>query len=192
MSTRESWLLRAIEILGKEKFKPLGHKFNPIRISVGFPSRKKAIGQWWEPKSTTDNHASIFIHPGQGDSIEILGILVHELIHDACGAKAGHGPQFKKLATSLGLEGKMRATTTGKELKIYLKKVADRLGKFPHSALKQNASPVKKQTTRMVKVECQVCGFICRASVSALVDAGAPYCACSKVQMHIELPDDDN
>lgn len=192
--TREQWLLNAIDILGKEKFKPLDfNKFNPIRISVGFPDKKKAIGQWWEPKSTTDGHASIFIHPGQGDPVDILAVLVHELVHDVCGAKAGHGPIFKKLATKLGLEGKMRSTVPGKELTDYLGKLAKRLGKFPHSALKANAkAPGKTQTTRLIKMECMVCGFIARAALSKIVETGAPFCACVRQQMHVEMPDDES
>lgn len=193
MSTRESWLLRAIDILGKEKFKPLGHKFNPIRVSVGFPDTKKAIGQWWQPQSTTDGYASIFIHPGKGDEVEILGILMHELVHDACGIKAGHGPIFKKCALAVGLEGKMRSAGPSKETQAYLKKVASRLGNFPHSALKKGAKgPTPKQTTRMIKMECTTCGFICRASMSKILDTGAPYCACNKHQMLIHVPEDDD
>lgn len=189
--TREEWLLKAINILKKEKFSPLGYKFNELRVSVGFPDKKKAIGQWWEPKATEDNHSSIFIHPGQGDPSEILGILVHELCHDACGAKAGHGPIFKKCALAVGLEGPMRSATPGKELNGYLKKLANRLGKFPHSALKKGAKgPNPKQTTRMIKIECGVCGFICRAAMSKILETGAPYCACSKRQMLVELPEE--
>lgn len=192
MDTREAWLLRAIDILGEEKFFPLGHKFNKIRVSVGFPDTKKAIGQWWKPESTEDNHASIFIHPGKGDEVEILGILMHELCHDACGIKAGHGPIFKKCALAVGLEGKMRSAGPSKETEKYLKKVSNRLGKFPHSALKKGAKgPTPKQTTRMIKIECGDCGFICRASISKILETGAPFCACNRRQMSVELPDEE-
>lgn len=187
--TREEWLLKAIAILAEEKFYPLGHKFNNIRVSVGFTSRKKAIGQWWEPKSTADNHSSIFIHPGKGEPVDILGILVHELVHDACGAAAGHGPKFKKLALALGLEGKMRSTEPGKELTTYLKTVAKKLGKFPHSALKQNASPIKKQTTRMIKMFCKDSDYKCRASLTSITEFGPVICPCHHEPMDVEMPD---
>lgn len=190
--TREQWLLNAIGILHTDKFKPLGYKFNNIRVSVGFPDTKKAVGQWWEPKATEDNFASIFIHPGKGDPIEILDILVHELCHDACGAKAGHGPVFKKCAHEVGLEGKMRSAHANKELLVYLKKLAGKLGKFPHSALKKNAKgPTPKQGTRMIKIECESCGFICRAAMSKLIEVGAPLCACNEQSMKIHLPEED-
>lgn len=190
--TREQWMLNAINILGKEKFFPLGYKFNKLRVSVGFPDTKKAVGQWWRPETTEDNHANIFIHPGKGDPVEILDILVHELCHDACGAKAGHGPIFKKCAHAVGLEGKMRSASANKELLAYLKKLAAKLGKFPHSALKKGAKgPTPKQGTRMIKMECGNCGFICRASMSKILETGAPFCACSKEQMSVDLPDEE-
>ena len=187
--TREAWLLKAIEKLGQEKFYPLGHKFNKIRISVGFPSRKKAIGQWWEPKSSADKYASIFIHPGKGDPVDVLGVLVHELVHDACGAEAGHGPKFKELALAVGLEGKMRSTEPGKDLQKYLKGLGKRLGKFPHSELKSEMNPVKKQTTRLIKIECDDCGFLCRAALTKILEVGAPSCACNQEQMRVHLPE---
>lgn len=190
--TREQWLLNAIGVLYSEKFKPLGYKFNNIRVSVGFPDTKKAIGQWWEPKATEDNFASIFIHPGKGNPIEILDILVHELVHDACGAKAGHGPIFKKCATEVGLEGKMRSAHANRELLGYLKKLAAKLGKFPHSPLRKNAKgPTPKQGTRMIKMECRMCGFICRASRAKILEVGPPYCACSQEQMAVHLPEEE-
>lgn len=186
--TREQWLLDAIKIIGDEKFKPLGHKFNDIRVSVGFTDKKKAIGQWWIPQATTDNHSSIFLHPGHATPVEILGTLVHELVHDVVGV--GHGPKFKKLALSVGLEGKMRATVSSKELEKYLETVVKRLGKFPHSRLKQSASPVKKQTTRMIKMECRQCGYICRAATTTIIDHGAVICPCNDEPMSVELPEE--
>lgn len=189
--TREAWLLKAIGILLDEKFLPLGAKFNNIRVSVGFPDTKKAIGQWWAPKTTEDNYSSIFIHPGKGDPVEILGILVHELVHDSVGVEAGHGPIFKKLALALGLEGKMRSTTIGKDLEIYLKKLSVRLGPFRHSAIKKNAKPpTPKQTTRMVKMECKDCGYICRASMSKIIENGPVLCPCNTHAMAVEVPEE--
>lgn len=191
--TREHWLLRAIVRLEKEKFKPLGHPFVKTRVAVGFPqSGKRAIGEYWYPESTNDGYGNIFIHPGHGDPVDVLGTLVHELVHNSCGAR-GHGKEFKKLALAVGLEGKMRSAGPGKELTKYLKKLAKKLGKFPHSAIKKSAKgPKPKQGTRMIKMECQSCGFICRASMSKILETGAPFCACNRKQMSVEVPEDDD
>lgn len=188
--TREQWLLNAIGILEKEKFAPLGHKFNKIRVSIGFTSTKKAIGEWWKPESTVDGHSTIFIHPGQGDVVDVLQVLVHELVHDSVGIKAGHGPTFKKLALAVGLEGKMRSTHAGEALKKYLKTIAKRIGDFPHSQLKPNAKPpTPKQTTRMVKMECGDCGYKCRAALTVILNTGAVICPCNHETMTVEVPE---
>lgn len=179
-------------VLEKEKFKPKGKKFIKTRVSVGFPDgSKRAIGQYWYPESTKDGYGNIFIHPGQGDPVDVLAVLVHELVHNSCGER-GHGKVFKQLAHGVGLDGPMRSTHAGKELKTYLKKLAKRLGKFPHSAIRKGAKPpVPKQGTRMIKMECGECGFICRASMSKILETGAPFCACSKTQMTVDLPDEE-
>lgn len=184
--------MNAITILEREKFEPLGHPFEKTRVSVGFPDgSKKAIGQYWYPQSTKDGYGNIFIHPGQGDPGDILAILVHELVHNSCGV-TGHGKKFKKLALEVGLEGKMRATVAGKELKSYLKKLARRLGKFPHSAIRPNAKPpTKKQSTRMIKMDCSDCGYIVRASTTAIVEHGPVICPCNNEQMSVEMPDEE-
>jgi hypothetical protein len=196
MMTREQWLTESIMILVKEKFKPAGYKFNKIRVSVGFPySGKKAIGEWWPPKTSTDNHASIFIHPGQGNPIDVLGVLVHELCHDACfheDPRAGHGKVFRKCATMMGLEGKMRATVPSKELVKYLEGIVKRVGDFPHAALKPGATPPrKKQTTRMVKMECPSCAYICRAALTKIIENGPVICPCNHKPMSVEFPEDE-
>lgn len=48
-----------------------------------------------------------------------------------------------------------------------------------------------KQTTRMIKMVCAKCGFICRAAMSKILETGAPFCACSRHQMRVDLPDDE-
>ena len=193
--TREQWLEQAIEILKKEVFEPLDYKFTPIKVSVGFTSTKKAIGQHWPPSTSKDGkHASIFIHPGHGDSLEVLGTLVHELCHNACHSidpKHGHGPIFKKCALAVGLEGKMRSAGPGAELNKWLEKhVIKKLGQLPHPALKHGAQgPTKKQTTRMIKMQCPDCEYIARASLTAIMNSGPVLCPCNQEPMVPEFPE---
>ena len=40
------------------------------------------------------------------DDDEIHQVLLHEVAHAIAGAKAGHGPRWKKIAADLGYEGK--------------------------------------------------------------------------------------
>jgi predicted SprT family Zn-dependent metalloprotease len=43
---------------------------------------------------------------GRYDDDEIHQVLLHEVAHALAGARAGHGPRWKKIATDLGYEGK--------------------------------------------------------------------------------------
>jgi hypothetical protein len=75
---------------------------------------------------------------------------------------------------AVGLEGKARATVAGAELSVKLKPIVKTLGPYPHKALDLGTRPEKKQTTRLLKVECG-CGLIVRVTQKWL-DEGDPKC----------------
>lgn len=170
-------------------FKQAKYKIPNVRVSVGFPGGrggKKAIGQHWHPNASDDGRSQIFIHPSISDSIECLDVLVHELCH-ACTIGAKHGPIFKKCALAVGLEGQMRSASAGAILKEKLKALHTILGDYPHSKLNLALNPVKKQTTRMIKMTCTDCGYIVRASTTAIVTHGAVICPCNDEAMQCEV-----
>lgn len=190
MITRESWLDKAVSLISKNLFAKRGYKVPNVRVSVGFPygSRgSKAIGQHWAPEASIDKRGSIFISPSQANGLEVLSILTHELVHAVVGNKVGHGPEFKKCALDVGLEGKMRSTTAGPELESLLGVILKRLGKYPHAKLEPGHGPVKKQTTRMIKMECFDCDYKVRASLTAITTHGAVICPCGE-EMQVEVP----
>src|SRR5690606_21724530 len=107
----------------------------------------------------------IFLRPSlQADSRRIAGVLVHELVHAA--GHWDHKAGFRKVATGLGLEGPMTATTEGDAFYEWADPIIERLGAFPGAALDglALAGGKKKQSTRMIKVECGDCGWGFRAS----------------------------
>lgn len=193
--TREEWLTKAIHLCTAHKFKKAGYTVPNVRVSVGLPhgrGSKKAIGQHWHPAASDDKVGSIFISPTISDTVEVLATLVHELVHASVGNEAKHGKTFRKCAEAVGLEGKMRATVPGEQLKEYFhEKLIKRLGTYPHSRLNLNDSPIKKQTTRMVKMECVPCDYKCRASLTKILDLGAVYCPGCMNQMEVELPEEE-
>ena len=99
------------------------------------------------------------------------------MVHATVGTDKGHKGPFKKLATRLGLIGKMTATVASPELKTRLDAMAAELGPYPHAAMNTNA--IKKQTTRMVKVECAGCGYIVRTT-EKWIEVGLPTCPCGE------------
>jgi hypothetical protein len=191
--TREAWLIDAINLFRSELFKQHGLKIPDVRVSMGLPhgrNSKKIIGQCWNSKSSVDKKISIFITPTIDDSALILSTLAHELIHAHLDNKHGHKAPFKRIALTIGLEGKMTATTAGPELKAYIKKMISKFGDIPHARLNLNARPSKKQTTRMIKMECEDCGYIVRTAFKHIQEKGAVICPCNSKSMSFEVPDE--
>lgn len=189
---REQWLNEAVKKLSSGIFKENKLKVPDVRVSVGFPFGArgvKVIGEHWAPDASIDKKGSIFISPIKDDGVQVLAILVHELVHAAVGNHEGHGKVFKKAALAVGLEGKMRATTAGEELTKKLTVIVKELGKYPHAELRPGKGPTKKQATRMVKMECESCGYIARAALTPIIDHGPVLCPCNEKPMIYELPD---
>jgi len=149
--TREGWLLAAVA-----KLSPLFQAADApklpenLKVSCGWPKGGKdsRIGEYWPHGLCLDGKtAHIFISPALQDSVEVLDVLVHELVH-AVHPKEKHGGDFKKLALRLGLTGRMKATVAGPELKVKLEAVAAELGVYPHAALqaKTRNKPAKGES----------------------------------------------
>ena len=176
--TREEYLNEAKKELAKIFKQNANIKIHKkIKISCGFPisnnrpSSKSSyrVGECWKVESSTNNFNEIFINPTIADSIEAIGILAHELIHATDNGESGHKNYFRKTALAIGLTGKMTATTIGDDLRLKIEGIVAKLGKYPHSAL--DISKRKKQTTRLIKIECIVCAAKFRTARSTLDNA---------------------
>jgi hypothetical protein len=176
---RETWLNEAIDKHLVDYFDNVaylskrcgGHELRDIRdkikVSCGFPAgvrggNNKAIGVCWSQRASTGGYIEIFISPVIESSSRVLDILIHELIHAILPDGEGHGSNFRKCAIKLGLEGKMTATTCGAFLYNTLNDWITNLGEYPHASM--NTGERKKQTTRMIKHQCNECGAIWRMS----------------------------
>ena len=186
---REAWLENAKDALLNKVFFPVSTSTpinlsvpEKIRIACSWPSRnagpsnRRAIGQNFSPAASADGTNEIIISMVLDDPIRVLDVLTHELVHALVGNEHGHKGPFRTLAKAVGLEGKMTATVAGEELTATLKEIYEELGEYPHAQL--DISNVKKQSTRLIKMECNDCGFIARASRKAIEDAGLPTCGC--------------
>lgn len=187
---REKWLIEATEELSAI-IEESGETVPTVRVSVGFPSKGggrggklKTIGECHPSSMSADNLHQIFIHPTLDESARVLGVLLHELIHATLPANVGHGKEFARLATACGLEGKMTATTESAELVERLNAITEKIGQYPHAKL--DLSNQKKQTTRMVKMVCDECGYIARTSAKWLDEMGATICPCNLERMTVE------
>jgi len=191
-ATRESWLQHFVEAL-RPWFRERANVELPekVNVSVGWPSaralsgKNRRIGECWLPPGKTPH---IFISPLMDDEIEILGVLVHELIH-AMGI-GGHKLDFKKIAVAVGLEGKMTATEISDVLEKHLRALLDEeaIGEMPHEKIHAEGRPIKKQTTRLLKVSCidPDCGYIARVTRKWIEELGPPICPCNGESMEPE------
>jgi hypothetical protein len=187
---RETWLQTAIIQHIVPMFTALGFDVPDVRVSCGFPSRsatsakKRRIGECWTPEAADDKRAQIFITPLLDDHLTVLATLVHEVVHAVDRNENGHGAPFKHIATKVGLVGKMTATTAGPELEKNIAKWVKSLGEYPHAKL--SAMTRSKQTTRMIKCECEDCGYTVRSTKKWIDDMGAPLCPCNSNPMEVK------
>lgn len=168
--TREAWLNDAVGLLAPAIEMAADATLPPVHVSIGFPSRgatsraRRRIGECWNASAVADGKPAILLSPVLSEPVEILGVLVHELIHAALPA-AGHRAPFKRAADRIGLEGKPTATTIGPALRGQLEAIYARLGPLPHAAITP-ALQNKKQGTRLRLWECP-CGVKVRVASDA-------------------------
>lgn len=194
---REQWLAAAVGQL-TPFFTKQGYKVPQVRVSCGWPSsrglsaKKPSIGECWDAKASADKVHQIFISPRLKTPIEsygVLPVLAHEIAHAVVGIKNKHNKVFGKCVRSIGLEGKLTATTGGAEFLAACEPIVARLGEYPHAQINPNFRPVAKQTTRLIKCECGECGYNVRVTRKWL-EQGAPLCPCNKQSMKFEIPDE--
>jgi hypothetical protein len=193
--SRESWLRAATNEL-RPFFAQLDLPLPAtIRFAIAFTSRGKrtqVAGETWYPSASADGHHEIIIRCDFADPLDVLGILVHELVHVVLPATAKHGKVFKAAALRVGLEGKMIHALPGPILKERLQALAATLGPLPHAKLDfENAAAdrPKKQGTRMLKAACESgeCGYTVRVAASWVRKLGPPHCP-RHGPMQVDLP----
>lgn len=188
--TRESWLLAGVDKL-RPIFAEVGCEIPAIRVSCGWPGgrgkKAQTIGECWPTVLAEDGVVQSFISPVLDEPVQVLECLTHEVVHAVDDCKNGHKAPFKKIATGVGLTGKMTATVAGEELKAKLKVIAAQLGPYPHAKLRrpQAGKGGKTQKNRNLLWACPDTGFKVRTAQSNVDTWGAPLCPCHKRDMEI-------
>lgn len=182
---REEWLNNFINV-ARDLFAAEGYTIpENVRITCGFPSKSatarknRRIGECWDSSASNGRVFEIFVSPVLDDALTVASVAAHELAHATVGLEAGHRAPFVKCVKAIGLEGKATATVAGPKFAEWFGKQDNVLGAYPHQALNATSGK-KKDTTRMLKVECPHCKdegtpYIVRMSASAY-ERGAPIC----------------
>jgi hypothetical protein len=155
---REWWLYEGAKFLF-EVMAAQGLQVVPVRVSCGWPSRRAlgngphVIGQCFAPQVCADGVSQIFISPRIHESIQVLGTLLHELLHAVVGNEYGHGKAFSQPARRLGLVGPPTATSVGPALEPILKTFVEQMGPYPHAPIVVQQQQ-KKPGSRLRLYEC--------------------------------------
>jgi hypothetical protein len=157
---REAWLHAAASFLLDYMVE---HGLPPVavRVSCGWPvrggvsRRRTVIGQCFAPSVCKDGKPQIFISPRLSESIEVLGTLLHELVHASIGCQFGHRKEFSQAARQVGLAGPPTATTVDETLRLLLVSYVERFGPYPHAAILLRAREKVGSRLRLYQCVCQ-------------------------------------
>jgi hypothetical protein len=169
--TREQWLNEFIKD-ARSQFTLVGKPLpENVRAAICPPHRKmRAIGLCWTGSVTEDKGREIWVTSAENDPVRVAGILVHELCHAALPHEVKHGPEFRRLAQSMGLEGRMTATTEGEVFRKLWAVTLARLGALPTGRyLQGRAVDFRVQKTpKMTNMACPECGFVAKVRIDQM------------------------
>ena len=185
-ANREAWLYALAENAHQAILAPAGFALpERFRIGVGFPNRGgtakrgRTIGQCWHQQHSADEAFEIIVSPVRFDPYDAAETLLHELGHAIVGLQHGHKAPFKRYCAAIGLAGKPTSTELSPELRKQLEPIMELLGPYPMAGFDPNAASAdvpRKQGTRLIKCECDECGYVARTTQKWLTQVGAPHC----------------
>jgi hypothetical protein len=186
--TREEWLERAVDMI-RPDMKAKGVKSPKVKVSCSWPGggdSKKRIGECWATQASKAGINEIFISPKIEDSAKVIAILMHELAHAVDNCVNKHNAAFVAIASTMGLQGKPTQMMPPVPVaKAWATTMRAAYGRFPHRVLDKSLSPVKKQTTRMLKVECGDCTAVWRMSSKHVLNV-THCCCCDSENLTVE------
>lgn len=179
MSTREEWLVNAVE-----EFRPMFADAGfplcaKIRVSCAFPTtytRSGALGQAFPDGASADRALEVMVAPSLDQPRDVVAVLVAQLCHATNGALSHATVAYQRAAEAMCLEAAgptWRVTRPTAMFDATFSSIIDGLGDYPHAAL--SAERPKAQSTRLLKAVCPSCGYIVRVS-SKWALKGLPVC----------------
>ena len=202
-NTREEWLTAAaaelVKLYTRHNTDTMEYFVRATRWSCSAPKTRRAriMSTMYEPgeRSTGERAVKfeIFVRAEVSNEISVLREVAINIHRIACTSNGSRYTSRDSLAAAYDvfvMPGARRAwsdwgfdidrasswwASTGQEL----------LGDYPHDEVDAEAIAKRRQSTRQLKLLCSGCGFIARATWSALQRAeGTPTCACgTRIQL---------
>lgn len=188
-TNREQWLTTAADYLKATVVQPQLDKANietrpdvKTAISIAAIARKNVLGECWSTQASEDKQTNqIFITAHNNDSQKVLLVLLHELLHAYDDNESGHRGRFALMHKAVGFTGKTTGGEASEQLKETFLDMLDALGPIPHVKLDPEKNGIKKQSARMLKLTCNDCGLVLRASrtqADRIVNSQHAQCPC--------------
>ena len=178
-ATREDYLQAATLAFGKFfSERAVDIPFN-VRLSCGFPHGSRGNGsikaQTWPASASNDKTIEVFISPAIDDPRTVMDYLIPELVHASVGPEHKHGKLYKEACERLGLTGTATKPVIepGTQIEKVIAEVIEKCGIYPHAKI--DWSTRKKQGTRLIKCECQSCGYSIRVT-QKWINKATPIC----------------
>lgn len=183
---RETWLRQAVAKLVKHVFAPKGVVVPPdVQVSCSFPgggSPNRRIGECWPRARSANKVNEVFINPVLSDSIKVLDVLGHELLHSVDDCASGHGAVFTRNSKAIGYTGGKHSKAEAPTLLVF-DRIAKELGPYPHGALNA-AKKTKNASAGLHKFQCAgEGGDVLYSTVKKVDDFGVPLCRCCGEEM---------
>lgn len=184
--TSEDWLRHAVDAL-KPHFANAGYEIPEVRASVGWTSagmHGRRIGECWSTRSSSDGENAIFINTSLVNSMHILDVLAHELVHAVDDCQHKHGREYAKIAKAVGLKGPpWRSACSDVPLLEVMHAIAMKLGHHPYGVIHPQSTTFREMNSG--RVVCPECGFTCR-TLAGWRSVGHPLCPTHKVPLLAE------
>jgi len=179
---REDWLTEVARRL-EPMFRRKGYYSKAYRVTCGWPctravsTSRRRVGECHPPERSDGNVYEVFVSPTVADSVEVAGIVCHELIHASVGVECGHEGAFRLACKHLEMKGKPTQAVPGGKMLAEVERIVRELGVYPHYKVEVPRRAAARQEPP-VRLECAKCG--CRVTISRkwLADAGHPTCGC--------------
>ena len=177
-----------------------------VDFDTAYTSQGKRSGLYGEAFANEPEgggKAQIIMSGVHTDPFEIAVTVCHELLHIECG-DVGHGGTFRTKSLALGVDDPKYWADQSDEFKAWIEDLISDAGpmpirpslpggkpkvartKLPKPDATESEEPEgissapPKQSTRMLKLECGECGFICRTTAKWVRDVmRCPYPECS-------------
>jgi len=169
IQSREEWLTLAVQFILDDIFRPVVTVRDTleVRVGMGFIPDTKTTGRiegaCLPSHRSEGDYNEIYIVPMLNDSLRVLTVLCHELVHAIDNCENKHGKPFRDIAREVGMIAPFTEAHASIDLTRDLNDIIAILGPIPHSKVKP--SPPKQQG-RSLPVRCSdpECGFKFNAS----------------------------